>query len=1530
MKKHLASFTNLLAVIVSLAAFAVPALSQAQVTGESFSVSAVSPLYSSVVNTYTDPHTGNISSVTLNPLFSISATAQGSAFVIRSARVSLGSSTAILSVQPRFFLTDQNGNILANIAAVANSNTVVREADGSLSLNIAFSIPVNNGETKSFAIAIDQSSSTLPSQFSLTIPVNGIRATDSAGVPFYGSAQVIYPNSGGSSGGGGGGVCYNYAQNLAVGSTGADVTALQSWLIAAGFHIPAIESGLQPKGYYGNQTGNAVSQFQATIGISETSGGYGYFGTKTRSYLNANCTIAVTTTPSIRITSPNGGEVVGLGTTRQITWSTSNIPASNMMTIGVREYSPVSQDISLAGDAPNTGSYTWNVNQEVGRYSVFIKTVVNGVIVNDWSNDGLSIASSSVSTGGGGGCYSFVRNLSLGSTGADVVALQTWLIANGYHIPAIESGAQPKGYYGNQTADALTKYQIAVGVSEQYGTYGYFGPLTRASVNGEGCTTTTPPLSTQQLNASIDSASPLATVVQIPSTPGQTNNIPLAIFDLQSLGNPSTLQSIKMNFDTGGQNITGMFINIMAKIGTRVYYETNIDGQNVEFGNMSVSLPANTVVPVIISATIGSTGPGGSVPTNGSSVTVSLPTKGVIAVDSSSNPISVSPIMRTLIGNLISFGTQASTTTPVTNPPTNNNTVTFQADFTKTLNLNTVPSSVTLSAAADNQFLAYVNGTYVGTGADTQTGDNFDKLATFNIAPYLHTGSNTIKITGQNYYTTFTAWPQNAFGLLYKVTDSNGNILAASDGSETIGSATIGGGSSVVLSQPHQWYLNVPGASWIWDSADPLYATYLSYIGQGQTPAPTQLPGLTISPVSVASGQQVTLSYTAPSNASSMTLSLSCPSGVSMPYGTGGNDNCNTSVVWTPSFPTASFMTAINKTSTTQRVSVTLSAKYSNGSTGGTTGYVDVQPGIQTTTGTPVISGITAPTQLSLNQTGTWTVSASDPQNSSLSYSINWGDNVCPAGYVCSNASASTQFVQQASFTHSYATAGTYTVSVTVKNSAGLTAQSSATVNVTGGTVTQPPTVTPTSVTASVVDASSDKAGIWNVFSPGTGRVNGNNPYDWHWNATIRTGGKVVSGIAISSGSSAWSSSDSGKYPLVMYVNGGQINYSYAQLGKSTDPMTLDLYGQPENTTWTGGTITVSFADGTSASAQIPASSITIPAVTTASSPAALSLDAASPLSSAVPVTDSTNGQYLGLPVLVFDIKNNNASAVALKSVTAQFSLPGNLTAAYLFQGSTQVQSASVSNGTAYFNNITNGTNGATIPANTTLPYTVKVDVTGVNTGSVTVSASVNSTGISLSDANGNLVAINGSAQGGSINVVAASGPMVSLVGTPVITKAVQSTDQFGNATTSYSATFNLNITAVGSNATFGLPGSASPAIASDSSFITVMKNGVADPNSPDGAIVTYSQPTNTTGNGSSFTVGANQSVTLPVMVTFLVRNPGANTYAVKLNAIRWSTASKGTQTTSINASTGFAVTPSQSAMTAAIYDAIRAYYAGH
>lgn len=89
---------------------------------------------------------------------------------------------------------------------------------------------------------------------------------------------------------------------------------------------------------------------------------------------------------------------------------------------------------------------------------------------------------------------------------------------------------------------------------------------------------------------------------------------------------------------------------------------------------------------------------------------------------------------------------------------------------------------------------------------------------------------------------------------------------------------------------------------------------------------------------------------------------------------------------------------------------------------------------IDMNTNTPVISGVSGPQTLNVDQIGTWTIKASGPMGGNLSYSVNWGDSIyCPSsGGPCSAIASALAPQQSATFTHTYSTTGTYKPTFTV------------------------------------------------------------------------------------------------------------------------------------------------------------------------------------------------------------------------------------------------------------------------------------------------------------------------------------------------------------------------------------------------------------------------------------------------------------------------------------------------------------------
>ena len=156
----------------------------------------------------------------------------------------------------------------------------------------------------------------------------------------------------------------------------------------------------------------------------------------------------------------------------------------------------------------------------------------------------------------------FTSNLTVGSKGAEVTALQNFLIGKGYNTLAT-------GYFGPMTKAALAAYQTAKGITPAAG---YFGPMTRASVNGEAVTTTTTTtgstgITTNGVEGSIvvtkDSAGTKSTVYE-----GDTN---VAVLGVKVEAKDSDMSVSRIKLDLGTST------NIYNKVFSKVYL-TNAAG----------------------------------------------------------------------------------------------------------------------------------------------------------------------------------------------------------------------------------------------------------------------------------------------------------------------------------------------------------------------------------------------------------------------------------------------------------------------------------------------------------------------------------------------------------------------------------------------------------------------------------------------------------------------------------------------------------------------------------------------------------------------------------------------------------------------------------------------------------------------------------------------------------------------------------------------------------------------------------------
>ena len=167
--------------------------------------------------------------------------------------------------------------------------------------------------------------------------------------------------------------------------------------------------------------------------------------------------------------------------------------------------------------------------------------------------------------------------------------------------------------------------------------------------------------------ASLDQYSPITSTVKISPT-SVTQNVPLAIFDLVSQNQPSTLRTLSVDMSVYSPNLksgalTQLFTNIFVKIGGQTYAETSVVGNTVTFGNINVSLPANATVAFTVLGSV-------AMDTNNfydkSNVSVQLPLRGISAYDQNNQPMVIgqSNVAGLLSGSTITFDSGSSVTTP--------------------------------------------------------------------------------------------------------------------------------------------------------------------------------------------------------------------------------------------------------------------------------------------------------------------------------------------------------------------------------------------------------------------------------------------------------------------------------------------------------------------------------------------------------------------------------------------------------------------------------------------------------------------------------------------------------------------------------------------------------------------------------------------------------------------------------------------------------------------------------------------------
>ncbi|HUC31565.1 MAG TPA: peptidoglycan-binding domain-containing protein [Candidatus Paceibacterota bacterium] len=160
---------------------------------------------------------------------------------------------------------------------------------------------------------------------------------------------------------------YDFTSDLTVGSTGAQVTELQQFLINKGY-LTAVSA---PTGYFGALTQAALGKFQAAVGISPTAG---YFGPKTMAYMNSLSSSSTTTTTTTTTTT-SGSLPAGCTSSTGYSPTTGASCATGTTTVVAPS---TGLQVSLASSNPAAGSLISSAGSGSGRVPVLAFNLTAG------------------------------------------------------------------------------------------------------------------------------------------------------------------------------------------------------------------------------------------------------------------------------------------------------------------------------------------------------------------------------------------------------------------------------------------------------------------------------------------------------------------------------------------------------------------------------------------------------------------------------------------------------------------------------------------------------------------------------------------------------------------------------------------------------------------------------------------------------------------------------------------------------------------------------------------------------------------------------------------------------------------------------------------------------------------------------------------------------------------------------------------------------------------------------------------------
>ncbi len=502
-----------------------------------------------------------------------------------------------------------------------------------------------------------------------------------------------------------------FSTNLTVGSTGADVAALQTWLNTNGFSIPAIASGVATPGYFGSQTKMAVQKYQTSKGIPST----GFVGPLTRAALNGTASVASVPSSACPVgytCTPVAGAPVG-----------TPVVSGSITTPGIAGTLAVSLQGSPSGASLDKGEA-----EDVARYKLQAAA----------SDEQVTSISLDFDTR----LWLIAGSVTIKDDSGAVVAQKSGLTANDFTELTVGSSYRlyvPVNYIVPKAATRYFTINVTMlPISDRSAATVTIGQAQVRAVDGTGVSDTQTVgddrtfsytgSNTGSVIATLNANSPLKRLVQI-SNSTKTEGVVLAKFDLKSQNRDAVLRTLKVYINTDGTSVNTLFTRFQIQAGSMTYTAntTNVDtlgnttsSSTLTFTDLNIPLAKDVYTTVTVLGDVAQPSSTGALDGKSASSTIKANTTNVAAEDSTYNTVSVNTT--TLTGSDITVsasGAILSAMSATLGSPvlSNNVTVAQPVSFTYTI---TAGDNTLYVAAAPTTALATTTSGY-GTAANASS-----------------------------------------------------------------------------------------------------------------------------------------------------------------------------------------------------------------------------------------------------------------------------------------------------------------------------------------------------------------------------------------------------------------------------------------------------------------------------------------------------------------------------------------------------------------------------------------------------------------------------------------------------------------------------------------------------------------------------------------------------------------------------------------------------------------------------------------